>query len=45
LVELVEEIDRILDVRLALRWFTHDRLRVLERVADVAGEIALDLPL
>jgi len=36
LVERCEEIDRILDMRRPLRWIAHDRLRVRERVADVA---------
>src|SRR5215831_8870439 len=40
LVESIVEIDRILDMRLALGWVAHDGLCILERVADVAVEIA-----
>src|SRR5207342_483494 len=39
-VELVEEIDHVLDELLALRRITHDRRRVLERIADVAVPVA-----
>src|SRR5260370_9694882 len=36
LIEIIEEIDRVLDVLLALLRVAHDRFRVGERVADVA---------
>ena len=39
-VEIVEEIDRVLDVLLPLNRVAHDRRRVLERVADVAVPVA-----
>src|SRR5258708_3257685 len=39
-IEPVEEIGRVLDVRLALHRISHDRRSVLERVADVTIPIA-----
>src|SRR5438128_2562140 len=39
-IEVVEEIDHILDVRLALRGIAHDRGGILERIADVTIPVA-----